>query len=216
MWIILFLLLICVVLLVILSAKDEKNTSLIAENGILKGKMEAMQENVLQAADTNRIPDPAIHEALSVEGIEAAVRYMGYVPERNKYWLRFMVTGEPYYIDIERLPLVFIIRQFSLDTNEWEMDLLKHAAHLMSDDLIMVKATFDEDEQGTGLRFFVAAMDANNASFEQNLPRYLSLIEGGRRRMNEFYEQLVKEKRDAALTAVPFLPLESQENKVLS
>lgn len=96
------------------------------------------------------------------------------------------------------------------------MDLLKHAAHLMSDELIMVKATFDEDKDGTGLRFFVAALDANNASFQENLTRYIGIIEDGRQKMHQIYEQLVKEKRDAALTVHPFMPANPSENKVMS
>ena len=39
------------------------------------------------------------------------------------------------------------------------------------------------------------------------------LIEDGRQHMNEVYEKLVKEKRDAALTVTPFLPAEQKENK---
>lgn len=201
---------VCVLLLVMLSFQDNKNTKLTVENSLMKGRMETMQERMAE-----KDPAPAM-ETLTVDGIEEAVRHMGYVPDRSENWVRFMVSGEPYYVETGRLPSVFLIRQFGVDPKEWEMDLLKHAAHLMSDELIMVKATFDEDEQGTGLRFFVAALDANNASFSSNLPRYLSIIEDGRSKMHEIYEGLVKEKRDAALTVTPFLPANPSENKVMS
>ena len=201
---------VCVLLLVMLSFQDNKNTKLTVENNLMKGRMETMQERMAE-----KDPAPAM-ETLTADGIEEAVRHMGYVPDRSENWVRFMVSGEPYYIEAGRLPSVFLIRQFGVNTKEWEMDLLKHAAHLMSDELIMVKATFDEDEQGTGLRFFVAALDANNASFSANLPRYLSIIEDGRSKMSEIYEGLVKEKRDAALTVNPFLPTSTSENKVMS
>ena len=201
---------VCVLLLVMLSFQDNKNTKLTVENSLMKGRMETMQERMAE-----KDPAPAM-ETLTADGIEEAVRHMGYVPDRSENWVRFMVSGEPYYIEAGRLPSVFLIRQFGVNTKEWEMDLLKHAAHLMSDELIMVKATFDEDEQGTGLRFFVAALDANNARFSANLPRYLSIIEDGRSKMSEIYEGLVKEKRDAALTVNPFLPTSTSENKVMS
>lgn len=201
---------VCVLLLVMLSFQDNKNTKLTVENSLMKGRMETMQERMAE-----KDPAPAM-ETLTADGIEEAVRHMGYVPDRSENWVRFMVSGEPYYIEAGRLPSVFLIRQFGVNTKEWEMDLLKHAAHLMSDELIMVKATFDEDEQGTGLRFFVAALDANNASFSANLPLYLSIIEDGRSKMSEIYEGLVKEKRDAALTVNPFLPTSTSENKVMS
>ena len=114
------------------------------------------------------------------------------------------------------MPQIFVVRDFGVDTKEWEMDLLKHAAHLMSDDLITVKAIFYEDAQRCDLRFFVAAMDRNYASLRENLPRYINLIHEGRNRMSEIYDNLVKEKRDAALAINPVLPQVQPEKKIMS
>jgi len=201
---------ICILLLVMLSFQDRKNTNLTVENGLLKGRMESMQERI---AEKDAV---APKERLTANRIEEAIRHAGYVPDRSENWIRFMVSGEPFYVETDRLPSVFVLRQFGVDSKEWEMDLLKQAAHLMSDELIMVKATFDEDKDGIGLRFFVAALDANNASFQENLTKYINIIDDGRRKMNEIYEGLVQEKRDAALTLNPFLPANSSENKVMS
>lgn len=201
---------ICILLLVMLSFQDRKNTNLTVENGLLKGRMESMQERI---AEKDAV---APKERLTANGIEEAIRHAGYVPDRSENWIRFMVSGEPFYVETDRLPSVFVLRQFGVDSKEWEMDLLKQAAHLMSDELIMVKATFDEDKDGIGLRFFVAALDANNASFQENLTKYINIIDDGRRKMNEIYEGLVQEKRDAALTLNPFIQANSSENKVMS
>lgn len=201
---------VCVLLLTLLSFQDNKNTKLTVENSLMKGRMEVMQERIDEKTAISSM------EPLTADGIEAAIRHAGYVPDRKDNWIRFMVAGEPFYVETGRLPSVFVIRQYSVDTNEWEMDSLKHAAHLMSDELIMVKATFDEDEDGTGLRFFVAALDANNASFQENLTKYLSIISDGRQKMNEIYEQLVKDKREAALALNPYLSEPKTENKVMS
>ena len=200
----------CVLLLVMLSFQDNKNTKLLLDNSLMKGRMETLQERITEKESI------APNEHLTADGIEEAIRHAGYVPDREEHWIRFMVSGEPFYVETRRLPSVFIIRQYGVDTNEWEMDLLKHAAHLMSDELIMVKATFDEDKDGTGLRFFVASLDANNASFQENLTRYIGIIDDGRQKMHEIYEQLVKEKSDVALTVNPFLPENQSENKVMS
>lgn len=86
----------------------------------------------------------------------------------------------------------------------------------MSDDLIMVKAIFYEDAQRCDLRFFVTAMDRNYSSLRDNLTRYIGLLYEGKNRMNEIYENLVKEKRDVAVTINPFMPANQPENKVLS
>lgn len=197
-------------LLVMLSFQDNKNTKLSMENGLMKGRMESLQERLAERESVS--PEGP----LTVEGIEEAIRHAGYVPDVKENWIRFMVSGEPFYVETGRLPSVFVLRQYGVDTKEWEMDLLKQAAYLMSDELMMVKAIFDEDKDETGLRFLVAALDANNASFQQNLTRYVDLIENGRRKMNEFYEGLVKEKREAALTVNPFMSSVQPENKIMS
>ncbi len=200
----------CVLLLVMLSFQDNKNTKLSVENGLMKGRMEAMQEKIANKESVS------LDGTLTPDGIADAIRYAGYVPDVKENWIRFMVAGEPFYVETGRLPAVFVIRQYSVDKDEWEIDLLKQAAHLMSDELMMVKAIFDDNKDETGLRFLVASLDANNASFQQNLTRYIGLIDDGRRKMNELYEELVKEKRDAALTVNPFLATGQAESKLMS
>jgi hypothetical protein len=193
-----------------LSFQDNKNTKLSVENGLMKGRMEAMQEKIANKESVS------LDGTLTPDGIADAIRYAGYVPDVKENWIRFMVAGEPFYVETGRLPAVFVIRQYSVDKDEWEIDLLKQAAHLMSDELMMVKAIFDDNKDETGLRFLVASLDANNASFQQNLTRYIGLIDDGRRKMNELYEELVKEKGDAALTVNPFLATGQAESKLMS
>ena len=96
------------------------------------------------------------------------------------------------------------------------MELLKKAAHLMSDDLIMVKAIFDEKPDGTTLRFFVAAMDRNYPGFRDNLMSYLGIISDGNRRMTEIYNKLEEEKKKPALAGTPFTAAYVQDPKLLS
>lgn len=153
-------------------------------------------------------------EPLTVEKIADAVRMEGFLPEIEENWISFKVQGERYYVDANRLPLVFLVKSYSVDPAEWEMDLLKEAAHRMSDDMVMVKATFSDDDRE--MRFFVAARDRNYESFRSNLTPYLSILEEGRRRMNDIYHQLVDAKREATLKAQPVIPSVKQENKVLS
>lgn len=201
---------VCVMLLVMLALQVNKNARLAVKNGVMEGRLEAMKERLAE-----REPAPA-KESLTAEGIEEAVRHAGYVPDRNDNWIRFMVAGETFYIDTSRLPSLFVLKQYAVDTKELEMDLLKHAAHLMSDDLIIVKAIFCEYEDGTELRFLVAALDANNASFRENLARYINLIEDGHRKMNEIYEGLVKEKSDDTTAINPLMHVSASENNVMS
>lgn len=149
-------------------------------------------------------------EPLSVEQIADAIRFEGYYPEIEDNYVKFKVQGEGYYVDANRLPLLFILKGYGVDPNEWEMDLLKDAAHKMSDQLVMVKATFSDDDKD--MRFFVAALDRNYESFRGNFTSYLSILEDGQRIMNEEYNKMLDEKRAAALKAHPDIPFVQPKN----
>ena len=153
-------------------------------------------------------------EPLTVEKIADAIRMEGFFPETEEDGVRFKAQGEIFYIDAGRLPLIFLLKSYNVDPKDWEMDLLRDAAHLMSDELIMVKATFLDE--GRTLNFFVAAQDRNYESFRANLTNYMHILEDGQRKMNEEYHRLVDEKREAALAANPVIPSTQSENKVLS
>ena len=153
-------------------------------------------------------------QALTVGKIADAVRMEGFFPEVEETGVRFKAQGESYYVDAERLPVFFVVKSYNVDPENWEMDILRDAAHLMSDALIMVKATFSDD--GKALNFFVAAQDRNYESFRANLTNYMRIIEDGQRKMNEEYNRMVDEKREAALKANPVIPSVQPENKVLS
>lgn len=182
-----------------------------------------MSEDMKRQQETNmellkRVPvineECSSREPLTVEKIADALRAEGFFPEIEDNWVKFKVQGEGYFVDANRLPLLFVIKSYNVEPNDWEMDLLREAAHRMSDALIMVKATFSDD--GGSLSFFVAAQDRNYESFRSNLTSYMRIIEDGQRKMNEEYHRMVEEKRDAALAAQPYAPQGKQENKVVS
>jgi hypothetical protein len=188
-----------------------------AESRRLSGELEREKETNLELL--RRIPATekeaaAGPEPLTVEKIAEAVRTEGYVPETEKDCVRFKAQGVSYIIDTERLPLFFIAKGYSVDPKDWEMDLMKDAAHRMSDALVMVKATFLDNDKT--LNFFVAAQDRNYGSFRANLATYLRILEDGQRKMSEEYDRLVDEKRGAALTSQPVFPAPKSETKILS
>ena len=157
--------------------------------------------------------DPEI-QPLTIEKIADAIRLEGYVPEIEEDGVSFKAQGEGYYIDAERLPLIFIVKGYSVDPNDWEMDFLREAAHRMSDALIMVKAGISNDNKS--LNYFIAAQDRNYESFRANLTSYLRIIEDGQRKMNDEYHKMVDEKREAALSANPIIPSVKPDNKMMS
>ena len=182
-----------------------------------------MSEDMKRQQETNmellkRVPkineEGSNREPLTVEKIADALRIEGFFPEIEDNWVKFKVQGEGYFVDANRLPLLFVIKSYNVEPNDWEMDLLREAAHKMSDELVMVKATFSDD--GKSMRFFVAAQDRNYESLRANITPYLRIIQDGERLMNEEYNKMVEEKRKAALAAQPVIPPVKQESKVLS
>ena len=153
-------------------------------------------------------------QSLTIGKIADAVRMEGFIPEVEETGVRFKCQGESFYVDAERLPLVFIVKSYRIDPAELEMDILLDAAHRTSDAIVMVKATISDNDKS--LNFFVAAQDRNYESFRANLTSYMGIIEDGRRKMSEEYHRMVDEKREAALAAQPVIPSVKQENKVMS
>lgn len=119
------------------------------------------------------------NERLSVTDVEEAIRYAGIIPDTMNNWIQFKVIGETIIIDARRLPQIYVYRYFNVEKREWDMPLLKLAAHLMSDEIIMVKAIFDEKPEGTTLSFFIVVLDGIINSFRNNLMTYLSIIREG-------------------------------------
>ena len=202
----------CFILLLILGRQDDKNARLAAENGLMKGRIETVQEYGMVAGAQSATTEGS----LTVKGIELAVRHAGYVPDTSDNWVCFMVAGERFVIDMSRLPQISIFLHYNIQTSEWDMELLKKAAHLMSDDLIMVKAIFNEKPDGTTLGFFVVAMDRNYPSFRDNLMTYLNIISNGSRRLREIYNNLEEEKKNPALAETPLTVADVQDTKLLS
>lgn len=193
------------VLLVALSAIDNRNTRLAAENTQMKGRLERLQEKCQQQS-------AIVYEPLTAERVADAVRRAGFVPKMHWNLVTFMSNGKVFFIDTSRSPQVFVFLQYRVNTGEYDIDLLKHAACIISDSVIMVDIFREVDEQGEiWLRFSVAVINRSYCSFQENLMRYIHLIEHCHQRMNAVYENLLKEKRDAALTISPFSPAEPEK-----
>lgn len=178
----------------------------------VKGLNEANRELVKRIPIMNG--GDSVQDPLTVEKILDAVRLEGFFPEIKDKLVIFRVQGKTYYVDANRLPLFFLVKPFDIDPNELEMDLFKAAAHSMSDQLVMVKASISDD--GKRLRYFVASRDRNFESFRANLTVYMAMLDDGQHMMNEVYNQLVEEKHKAALEARPIVPLVKQGSKAMS
>lgn len=152
---------------------------------------------------------------LDKETAMEAIRFNGYVPDADEHWIKFMVQGEHYAIDADRFPVMVLMRHYSLDHNDWDMDLMHKAAHQVSDELIMCKVLFcGEDEDG--IVFQISAIEDKYGHFKDCLTRYISIIEEAYARMSEIYNEMCA-KRKEGLSLIQQQGTEVQgEKKVLS
>ena len=161
------------------------------DNRWLDGQHENMQAPVA-------VDDVDSHQ-LDKETAMEAIRYNGYVPDADDRWIIFTVRGEQYAIDSGRFPMMVLMRHYSLDHNDWDMDLMHKAAHQVSDELIMCKVLFcGEDEDG--IVFQLSAIEDKYGHFKDCLTRYISIIEEAYARMSEIYKMCAKRKEGLSLS----------------
>ena len=199
---------IALLLLILLISLDRAKDNLMAEYIRSSGRSETVRKRVSDLE--------AQLEQLSLGSVVDAVKQCNFEPKISDTDVYFKDSKYTTFISTDSLPLIFVIRQFEVDQTEWEMLLLRRAAHMMSDELAMAKAVFLEDEDSLSLHFLVAARDSNKASFSQNLMGYLDLLDSAQSLMHKIYQQLVEDKRNEALKQVPFLPDNSFAPKVMS
>ena len=159
--------------------------------------------------------DDVDNRLLTKESVMEAIRYNGYVPDADECWVTFMVQGGRYSIDVERLPVLTMIKHYNLDRKEWDMDLMHKAAHQVSDELIMGKVLFTGEEED-GIDFQISAIENKYGHFKDCLTRYISIIEESQARMSKIYNDM-DAKRKEGLSLLPQLGAGVQgEKKVLS
>ena len=201
-------------LIMTLFAEEKKESSLSAEAALLKGRLEGMKESV---AETTRQAMAQL-APLTMETIADAVRGLGAEPEIRDETIRFKLSDEDYFIDARRNPQIFLLCYYWVDPNDFDIALLKKAAHMMSDELIMVKALFSEEEgdEDIRMRFLVAAFERNYPGFRDNLKEYITLIQDGNTRLHEIYNDLAAQKESSPLVEDLSLPMPKHEVRIKS
>ena len=203
---IVFLAVLVVALGIMQFAEDKKESSYSAEAALLKGRLEGMKESV---AETTRQALAQL-APLTMETIADAVRGLGAAEsEIRDQSIRFKLSDEDYFIDARTNPRIFLLCYYWVDPNDFDITLLKKAAHMMSDELIIVKALFSEEEGEDRLRlkFIVSAFERNYPSFRDNLKEYVTLIQDGNTRMREIYNDLDAQKESSPRVEDLSLPM---------
>ncbi|MBQ6311210.1 MAG: hypothetical protein IJK74_06650 [Bacteroidales bacterium] len=151
---------------------------------------------------TTQTPGHTLEEytrQLNVETAMEAIKYNGFIPETDGTWIRFMVQGEKFFVDVTRCPVVHFSYSFSIDQNH-NVEDMKKAMLLLSDRIIMGRAYIEEDNEG--ISFIVDSFERNYGHFRDTLNDYINLLYETRRRFGILYDE-IQTKRN-------------EENKIIS
>lgn len=128
------------------------------------------------------------HTTLTIPSIANAIRDAGYYAEVRGSWISFKTSGEEFFVEADKLPVLFVLRDYPLQTGDFDQNKLEESMRLMSERLVMVKALLSSGKDGAfTLRLFVAAMDRDVSSFRANLDTYIGLICRGRNEIRQIY-----------------------------
>lgn len=168
----------------------------------LKYDNEKLKKNAAQAGIVNAAAS-CDHNSrrLDKELIMEAIRYNGFVPEvdTDENWVFFKKLGLTYGIVTERLPMFIIMRHYDLDKKEWNMELLRQAAHKVSDEIIMAKVLLTGEDEN-GISFQITSFEDNYEHLKDFLCQYLSIIDESYARLFDIYNELENKKSEMSLT----------------
>lgn len=186
---------IAIVFILLYMKENEKCEDLKYENDKLKKN--AVQASTVSAASV----DDQGSRRLDRELIMEAIRYNGFVPEvdTDENWIFFKKLGLTYGIVTERLPMFIIMRHYDLDKNEWNMELLRQAAHKVSDEIIMAKVLLTGEDEN-GISFQITSFEDNYEHLKDFLCQYLSIIDESYARLFDTYNELENKKSEMTLT----------------
>lgn len=184
---------IAIVFILLYMKENEKCEDLKYENDKLKKN--AVQASTVSAASV----DDQGSRRLDRELIMEAIRYNGFVPEAEDNWIFFKKQGDTYGIVTERLPMFIIMRHYDLDKKEWNMELLRQAAHKVSDEIIMAKVLLTGEDEN-GISFQITSFEDNYEHLKDFLCQYLSIIDESYARLFDTYNELENKKSEMTLT----------------
>lgn len=188
-------------------SKTQDYSSLQKDNHWLKEQQE------LARTKTNE--ETASGDPLNQDTAMKAIRFNGFVPEADGHWIKFMSQGERFLIDVDRFPVLVLMKHYNLDKVEYDMDLMHKAAHQVSDDIIMGKVLFTGDDED-GIAFQLVSIENKYGHFRDSLPRFINIIEETQSRMSHIYNEMDKKKKEMISIPRQIVAGEVGENKILS
>ncbi len=141
-----------------------------------------------------------------------AIRSNGFKPELDGHWISFSVKGELYYVDTEYFPILIMMERYDIDSKEWNLRLVRQAAHQVSDDMVMVKV-FLLGESDYKIAFQIAAIENKYEHFNDCLTYYIDILYESRIRFITSYCEL--EQREFLTDRTLIEPNRKDEGKII-
>ena len=136
------------------------------------------------------------NRSLDKESVMEAIRFNGFVPEAEDDRVCFKAQGDSFVVDVERLPIISVVRYFSLDPKDWEMDLMREAAREATDNIIMAKVFLTGDNEDDGIVFQVVSIENKYDHFKDCLTRYMDIVNDAQRRFDKIYHELLNNRKE--------------------
>lgn len=123
-----------------------------------------------------------------------AVKFNGYVPSTEDDRVVFMIQGERYSVATDRLPYMVVMKSYSLDSNEYDMPLMREAAARTGEERLLGKVSIPVE--GDRLTFYVTAIEHKYGHFRDVLNEYIKVIADLEAVFGNMYSGLVKQKEE--------------------
>ena len=139
---------------------------------------------------------PAEDHPLTLFDICSIIRAAGYVQESLEGGVIFKKEDQRYVIDARRIPRITLRLGFRVDPDEWNLERLRRATLLLSEEDTMVEARVSDETDGNGawhLAFMLTTIDRTNRAFRENFRDYLDTLDHAQERLKNLYNQLSPE-----------------------
>lgn len=136
---------------------------------------------------------------LDKDTIIEAIRSNGYTSNIYDDSVEFSYRGDNYIIlDVGRLPVFAMAKIFEIDPNVNDIDLMHKAAHQVSDEMVIAKVLFSDDENK--VYFQISAIENKYGHFRDCLPKYVEIIDEAQSRFVRIYNDLGAKSKEELTT----------------
>ena len=186
---------VCVAIIFCALFLDERGSTLdyLREIKSQKEKIQSLEEEKYRYSLIERGGKKDLEE-LDADLICDALKINGYIPEKGRDSVSFMIQGERYSIITERLPFILLLKQFGIDRNEQDVEAMRLAAQEVTRDRMFGKAAVSDD--GDMLSFYVPGLEHQYCHFRDVLVEEINIVNDLEHRFGEIYNRILTEREE--------------------